>query len=80
MASDASTPQPLTGLDKFFVDNFVLAIILSICCNVVGLVLSLLGVITCKDPKAKNNAVICLIVWAVFHALAVGSRFAVHLR
>ncbi len=77
MASDTSSSRPLSGLDRFFVENFILAIILSVCCNVVGLILSLLGVITCKDPKAKNNAIICLIVWAVFHVAVVGGRFAI---
>jgi hypothetical protein len=77
MASDTSSPQQLSGLDRFFVENFILAIVLSVCCNVVGLVLSVLGVLTCKDPKAKSNALICLIVWAVLHVAVIGGRFAI---
>jgi hypothetical protein len=67
-----------SGLDKFFVDNFIIAIFLSICCATPGLIVSIIGVVTCTDPKAKNNATICLIVSAVLHAGAILGNFAFH--
>jgi hypothetical protein len=63
-----------TGLDKFFVDNFIIAILLSICCFTPGLVLSILGVVTCQDAKAKSNATVCLIISVVLHAGAILGR------
>ena len=76
MASDDNTPAPRSGLDSYFTDYFVLAIIVSVCCNIVALVLNIVGVVTCNDPQAKKNATICLIIWAVLHTIGLILRFA----
>ena len=49
-------------LDSLYRNNYVLGIILSLCCGIVGLVLSIICVVTAKDPVAKKNATICLII------------------
>jgi hypothetical protein len=67
--------QELSGLDKFYTSNFVLAIILSVCCNGIALILGIVGLITCKDPKAKQNALICTIIAAVITALGLVVQF-----
>jgi Na+/pantothenate symporter len=76
MASEPSTSSSgLSGLEKFYVDNFVIAIIISVCCGIIGLVLNLVAFFTAKDPKAKNNAMICLIISAVLSALGIALNF-----
>jgi Na+/pantothenate symporter len=64
-----------TGLDKYFADNFIIALLISFCCATVGLILNIVGVITCKDPKAKSNATVCLIVSILFHVIGLGAQF-----
>ena len=76
MASDESTSTQRSGLDKFYVDNFVFAVIISVCCGIIGLVLSAVAFFTSKDPKAKNNAMICLIISGVLMALGIIANFA----
>jgi ABC-type spermidine/putrescine transport system permease subunit I len=65
-----------TGLDKYFVDSFVFAIIVTVCCGLIGLVLNIAGLVTCKDPRAKQNATICLILSVVLHAVGLGIKFS----
>jgi hypothetical protein len=66
MASEPTTPTQLTGLDGFFANtNIVLLIILSICCSGIAFILGLIGIFTCKDAKAKQNAIIVTIIGLV---------------
>jgi hypothetical protein len=74
MSIEGDTSQ-LSGLEKFYRDNFVIGIILSICCNIVGLVLSVVTYLQAKDPKAKNNAMICMIIAIVDIAIGIGINF-----
>ncbi|HLW66108.1 MAG TPA: hypothetical protein VKS79_12425 [Gemmataceae bacterium] len=72
-------PAQRSGLDKWFTDQFVFAIIISICCNglcLIPLIINFIGFFTCKDPKAKNNAMICLIISVVLTVLGLGLRFS----
>lgn len=75
MAMGDDTPSTRSGLDKFYADNFILAIIVSVCCGLIGLAIALVAFITSKDPKAKNNAMICLIISAVLSALGLVAQF-----
>jgi hypothetical protein len=70
MASDFDgSPRP-TGLDGFFGrTNLILLILLSICCAPVGVVLGLVGVLTCITPQAKQNSLIVLIISLLFGGL-----------
>ena len=63
-----------SGLDGFFANTPVaitLSIVLFFCCSIVGAVLGLVGVLTCKDPTAKRNATIMLAVDGVSIILAI---------
>ena len=54
--------------------NIVILIFFSFCCNglcLLPLILSIVGVVTCTDEKAKSNAKICLIVSCVSLVLGV---------
>ena len=78
MASEDTGPTQRSGLDKWFTDQFVFAIIVSICCNgllLIPLIVNVIGFITCKDPKAKNNAMICMIISIVLVGLGVVLNF-----
>ncbi len=71
MAGSSSGP-----LDKLYANNFVVGIILSACCFGVGLILSAVGYFTAKDPIAKKNATICLIISCAILALGLFLQFA----
>jgi len=76
---DAPPPAQRSGLDKWFTDQFVFAIIISICCNglcLIPLIINVIGFFTCKDPKAKNNAMICMIISLVLVGLGVIANLA----
>ena len=67
-----------TGMDAFFGDtNTVLLVFLALCCNGVALILGIVGLATCKDPQAKQNALVVTIIAAIITALGV---FRVALR
>jgi hypothetical protein len=70
-------PAQRSGLDKWFTNQFVFAIIVSICCNglcLIPLIINVIGFFTCKDPKAKNNAMICMIISLVLVGIGVVLR------
>jgi hypothetical protein len=59
-------PAQRTGMDAFFGNtNMVLLIVLAVCCNGIALILGIIGLITCKDPVAKNNALIVTIIGGI---------------
>jgi hypothetical protein len=71
MADDLTPTGELGPLDKFYRDNFVIGIILSVCCALIGFVLSLIAFLTAKDPTGKGNAKVCLIIAGVLIALSI---------
>jgi len=52
--------------------NIVIVVIFALCCNGIALIFGIIGVLTCKDPEAKQKALILLIVSGIMTALAVG--------
>jgi hypothetical protein len=63
-----------SGLDKWFTDLFIVAILISVFCNglcLIPLILNLIGYFTCKDPTAKKNAMICLIISGVLIVIGI---------
>jgi hypothetical protein len=61
-------------MDAFFGNtNMVLLIILSVCCSGIALILGIIGLVTCKDPVAKNHAMIVTIIGGIMTALGVCS-------
>jgi hypothetical protein len=67
--------EPLTGMNGLFANtNIVILVIFAFCCNslcLLPLILSIIGVVTCTDQKAKSNATICLIISGIATALQV---------
>lgn len=56
----------LTWLDEQFRNtSWVLLILFPICCGYIALVFSILGVIICKDPEAKQKALVVLCISVV---------------
>jgi Na+/pantothenate symporter len=65
-------PAQLGPLDKTFRDtNIVILVLFGICCGIIALALSLVGFLTAKDPKAKSNAMIVLVISGIIVALNV---------
>jgi hypothetical protein len=76
MASSGDTNLPpvsaLTGLDGMFAKtNIVLLILFGFCCGQIALILGIVGLVACKDPRAKQNAMVVTIIAAVEWVLAV---------
>ncbi|HEY1861350.1 MAG TPA: hypothetical protein VGG61_13405 [Gemmataceae bacterium] len=75
-SGDANLPpvSQLTGLDGMFAKtNIVLLILFGFCCGQIALILGIVGLVACKDPRAKQNAMVVTIIAAVEWVLAVGS-------
>jgi hypothetical protein len=51
--------------------NIVVLIIFAFCCNGIALILGIVGLLTCKDPRAKQNAMITTIIGGIVTALGV---------
>jgi hypothetical protein len=69
-AGDLPPVERLTGMDGLFAKtNIVLLILFGFCCGYIALILGIVGVLTCKDPRAKQNAVIVLIISAIMSVL-----------
>ena len=67
-----SRGDDLTGLDRMFArTNFVLLILFGICCNGIALILGIVGLIVCKDPTARTNALIVTIIGGIIAAIGV---------
>jgi len=64
--------EPLSGMDGFFANtNIVVLVLFALCCGCIPLVLGIIGLATCKDPKAKSNAMIVVIVSVVSTLIGV---------
>ncbi len=69
--------RPLTGLDKMFLNTNIVALILfGVCCSGIAFILGLVGVLTCTDPRAKQNALIVTIIGALCGGALAVVRFA----
>ena len=69
---DDDAPAQLGPLDKMFRDtNMVILVIFGICCSWIAAILGLVGMLTAKDPKAKKNATLVLIIGGVVGVIEV---------
>ena len=54
------------GLDGMFANTHIIFLILfAFCCNPVALILGIVGMLTCTDPRAKQNALVVTIISAI---------------
>ncbi len=64
-AGDPNLPpkEQLTGLDGMFAKtHIVLLILFGFCCGGIALILGIVGLVACQDPRAKQNALIVTII------------------
>ena len=60
----------LGPLDGMYRDtNIVVLVLFGLCCSGIAFIMSLIALITAKDPTAKSNAMICMIVAIVVQVL-----------
>jgi hypothetical protein len=64
-------------MDALFANtNIIVLVIFSFCCNGIAQILGIVGLVVCKDPKAKSNAMTVTIISAIVTSLAVIGNFA----
>jgi hypothetical protein len=69
--------QDLSGMDAFFRNtHMVLLVILSVCCSLVGLILGVIGLATCKNPEARQRATAVTIISGIIFVLGAIARSA----
>jgi uncharacterized membrane protein len=62
---DDDEPVALGPLDKMFRDtNSILLIVFGVCCNWIAAIVGLIAMLTAKDPVAKKNGRLVLIIGA----------------
>ncbi len=62
--------KELSGMDGFFTNtSFPVLMLLGVCCSFIAGILSIVGLATCKDPTAKQNAMTTLIVSVIFFVI-----------
>jgi multisubunit Na+/H+ antiporter MnhG subunit len=77
MARDYDDSPKLTGLDGTFANtNIVILVLFGLCCNPISLILGIVGLVACKDPKARQNAMIVTIIGAIMVAISAILNFA----
>ncbi len=60
-------PRRQNWLDKQFSQtSIVLLVLFPLCCGVVALVFGIIGVAACEHPKARQNAIIVLVISIVW--------------
>jgi hypothetical protein len=58
--------KELSGMDAFFGNTSTIVLVFfGLCCGLIALILSIIGLSTCTDEKAKANAKLVLIVCLV---------------
>lgn len=68
---DRPSSGALGPLDKTFRDtSIVMLILFALCCRGIAFILSLICFLTAKDPKAKSNATVVLIIDGLLSVLA----------
>jgi hypothetical protein len=73
-------PHQLSGLDGTFANTHIVALVIfSLCCGGIALILGIIGLITCKDPRARQNALIVTIISGIFTVLGVLGRIVAEL-
>jgi hypothetical protein len=64
--------QKPTGLDGFFLNtHLVLLILVAFCCALIGLPLGIAGLVACKNPAAKQNAMIMTIISGALWGISI---------
>ena len=76
MASDAPPPAQMGWLEQQFANtNIVILVIFGICCGGIAAIIAAIAYFTGTNPKAKQNALIVLIIGIVAWLLGCGCSF-----
>jgi hypothetical protein len=67
----AAAPGGMDGFLSNMVAVVILALVSFFCCPLIGLILGIIGMITCKTSVAKKNATILLVVSVLSIALNI---------
>lgn len=64
--------EDLTWIDQQFLNTPLIVLILfSVCCGNIALIFSIIGVAMCKDPKARQNAIVVLVISIVISVIGL---------
>jgi hypothetical protein len=80
MASDVPPPQMNWLEQQFANSNIVLLCIFGFCCNLLAAIIAAVVYFTAKNPTAKQNALIVMIVGFVVWLLYCGGGGLMNLR
>ena len=70
MASDVPPPPQMGWLEQQFANtNIVILVIFGICCGGIAAIIAAIAYFTGTDPKAKQNALIVMIIGAIMAVL-----------
>ena len=68
--------RPQGGMDGFFLNtNMVLLVIFGFCCGGIAMIVGIIGLCICKDPDAKQRAMVVTIIGAIMAVLNVIATF-----
>jgi hypothetical protein len=70
-------PEQLTGIDGMFANTHIVMLVLFSClCGGIALIFGVVGLIACRDAKARQNALIVTIISGLIVALGILARVA----
>jgi hypothetical protein len=70
-------PRRLTGLDGMFANTHIIVLVIfAFCCNPISLILGVVGLLVCKDPGAKQNAMIVTIISGILLVIGILGQIA----
>jgi hypothetical protein len=68
---------PPSGMDGFFLNtNMVVLVLFGFCCGIIALIVGIVGLAVCKDPDAKQRAMVVTIISGIIVVLGVIGRIA----
>jgi hypothetical protein len=68
---------PPSGMDGFFLNtNMFVLVLFGFCCGFIALIVGIVGLAVCKDPDAKQRAMVVTIISGIMVVLGVIGRMA----
>jgi hypothetical protein len=69
--------KELSGFDGMFSNTSMpILVIFAFCCNGIALILGVIGLVVCTDPKAKSNALVVTVIAGITTAIGTVVRFS----
>ena len=71
------SPEDMSWIEKQFSQTSIVALVFfALCCGLIPLIFGLIGVTTCKNPTAKKNATIVLVISLIVLSLGAALRLS----